>query len=192
VDNAATDLPDRTVLLIPGIGNSGPEHWQSHWETKNRRCVRVLQRDWEHPICTEWIRSLESAVASSGDQVVVAAHSLGCLLVVHWLAGTTLKISAALLVAVPNPNGPNFPPEALGFDAVPRQRLSCPSLVVGSTNDPYCDIEVTKSYADDWGSRFLNLGRVGHINADSNLGEWRLGQRLLRDLLLRDAAKGGE
>ncbi len=46
----------RPVLLVPGIGNSGPAHWQSLWEAKHPAVARVMQRDtlppfsWRFPI----------------------------------------------------------------------------------------------------------------------------------------------
>jgi predicted alpha/beta hydrolase family esterase len=175
-------LEGGTVLLVPGIGNSGPEHWQSYWELRNSNFVRVQQRDWEHPVCSEWADSLEAAVESAGPQIVIAAHSLGCLLVAHWLTRTSLKIAGALLVAIPNPEGPDFPSQAEGFAPLPRQPISCPSTIVASTDDPYGDIDFAHRCADDWGSRFINIGNAGHINASSGLGEWEAGQDLLRDL----------
>ena len=35
------------VLLVPGGGGSGPDHWHSHWEALDPRVERVVQRDWE-------------------------------------------------------------------------------------------------------------------------------------------------
>lgn len=29
------------VLLVPGLWNSGPEHWQSHWERDRPGCATV-------------------------------------------------------------------------------------------------------------------------------------------------------
>ena len=36
------------ILLVPGLWNSGPEHWQSYWERERTDCRRVLQKDWEN------------------------------------------------------------------------------------------------------------------------------------------------
>ena len=35
-----------------------------------------------------------------------------------------------------------------------------------------------------WGSEFVDVGGLGHINADSNLRDWPQGQSLLRKLML--------
>jgi predicted alpha/beta hydrolase family esterase len=169
------------VLLVPGYGNSGPQHWQSLWEAREGY-LRVQQQDWDHPVCAEWIQALDRAVREAAADVVIAAHSLGTLLVTHWLVTAKLRIGGALLVAVPNPEAPGFPPEAQGFAPVSRVRLKCPSIVVASTDDPYGDLRFVGQCAKAWGSRLVNVGKAGHINAASGLGEWSLGHELLQSL----------
>ena len=126
-----------TVLTFPGIGNSGPQHWQTLWEQSHPHFVRLSQRDWDHPVCAEWMSVLESTVEVVASPVVVVAHSLACLALAHWAAQAHSPIQAALLVAVPDPEGSNFPAEALGFSPLPMQKFSFPSIVVASTDDPY-------------------------------------------------------
>ena len=70
-----------SVFMLPGIGNSGPGHWQTLWEQRNPSFVRVQQRDWDSPVCHDWVISLEHAVRAHSADVVLVAHSLGCLLV---------------------------------------------------------------------------------------------------------------
>jgi len=170
------------VLIVPGIGNSGPQHWQSIWEARNPAFVRVTQKDWDHPVRFEWVSSIEQAIAAGGPGLVVVAHSLGCLAVVHWAAGSHLPIKGALLVAVPDPRGPKFPVEAVGFAPVPRRKLAFPSVVVMSTDDPYGSVEYVQGCASAWGSRLVSIGAAGHINTESGLGEWPEGFELLETL----------
>ena len=66
-----------------------------------------------------------------------------------------------------------------------RQRLPFPSLLVGSRNDPYCRFDKAQALASAWGSRFVDLGERGHINAESGLGDWRAGRDLLDELILK-------
>jgi predicted alpha/beta hydrolase family esterase len=42
-------------------------------------------------------------------------------------------------------------------------------------------IERARAFADAWGSMFFDVGRKGHINALSNLGEWEEGRALLKE-----------
>ena len=76
------------VLLIPGLGGNGPEHWQSHWE-KNREdnrpnCRRVPGVNWNTPEKTTWLNALDDAITSCETPPILIAHSLGCMLAVHW------------------------------------------------------------------------------------------------------------
>ncbi|MEW9571487.1 RBBP9/YdeN family alpha/beta hydrolase [Rhodanobacter sp. Si-c] len=168
--------------MLPGIGDSGPQHWQTLWEARNPVFRRVIQRDWDHPVCAEWAIALEQAVAGAGAGAVLVAHSLGALLATHWAAATKLRIKAALLVAVPDPAGPAFPVEAEGF-VVTRRPLPFRSIVVASRNDPYARFAWSQACAAAWGSELVDIGDAGHINAASGFGEWPQGQALLRRLI---------
>lgn len=171
-----------TVLILPGIGNSGPGHWQSLWEKDNPSFVRVQQNDWDRPVCDEWLVVLENYVTRAGTHVVLVAHSLACILVAHWASRSNQNIKGGLLVAPPNPDGPDFPNEAVGFSPVPLRQFRFPSIVVASTNDPYGSPAFAKSTAAAWGSRFVNIGAAGHINSHSGLGAWNEGFSLLQQL----------
>jgi hypothetical protein len=142
----------------------------------------VQQPDWNHAVCSEWIGPLEGAVREAATGVLIVAHSLGTLLVTHWLARTKLRIGGALLVAVPDPEASGFPPQARGFSPICRVRLDCPSIVVASTDDPYGDLPFVQQCAESWGSRLVNIGKAGHINAASGLGQWDRGHCLLESL----------
>ena len=170
-----------SVLIIPGIGNSGPDHWQTLWQQADPALVRIAVDDWDNPICASWVNAIDTQLGERGESVV-AAHSVGCLAFVHWAARHKRRIRGALLVAVPDPAGPNFPPEAKGFSPIPLFKLPCRSILVASQDDPYATPEYSKSCADAWGSTLVAVGRAGHINASSNLGNWPDGLRLLSTL----------
>lgn len=171
------------ALIIPGIGNSGPDHWQSYWEKANPLFTRVRQRDWDRPVCKEWVDALDRALDMVGSDALLVAHSLGCLVVAHWTEMTRREVRGALLVAPPNTEGPAFPQSAVGFAPVPVAKLPFPSIVVASTDDPYGSIGHARSLAGAWGSRFISIGSAGHINSDSRLGNWDAGFALLGSLI---------
>jgi predicted alpha/beta hydrolase family esterase len=173
-------------LVLPGYGGSGPQHWQTLWEARDPAFRRVEQKDWDHPALPEWAQTLERAVAEADGEVILVAHSLACLLVAHWAAmsaqAVKSKVKAALLVGPPDPAGPAFPKDAVGFDPVPAGPLPFRSLVVSSTDDPYATVEFCLRCSQGWGSRFEVIGPKGHINASSGLGEWEAGLGLLAGL----------
>jgi predicted alpha/beta hydrolase family esterase len=170
------------VLILPGIGNSGPEHWQTLWEASDPAFVRVQQSDWDNPDCEEWVAALEDAASHAGPKTTLVAHSLGCLVVASWAAQRHSPIHAALLVAVPNPYGSSFPKEAVGFSQTPTQPFAFRSTVVISGDDPYGSPQHSKSLAQAWGSSVVEIGNCGHINACSGLGDWPEGYELLMTL----------
>lgn len=173
------------VLVLPGYGGSGPEHWQTLWERAHPELRRVEARDWDHPDRREWVAAMEVAVRASGPGTVLLAHSLACLQVVHWAAehaDAARTVHAALLVAPPDPDAPAFPAAATGFSPVPRKPLPFPAIVVGGTNDRYATPEFTAECAKAWGARFVSVGAKGHVNAESGVGEWAEGWELLKSL----------
>jgi predicted alpha/beta hydrolase family esterase len=91
------------VLVLPGWRNSGPEHWQSHWERAQPAYHRVEQRDWEWPARDEWIATLEQEITASDSPVVLAAHSLGCVAAAAWAvaapATSRAHVAGAFLLA---------------------------------------------------------------------------------------------
>ena len=172
-----------SILNLPGIGDSGPGHWQALWEEKDSRFARVKQRDWYKPICSEWVDTLQKAVDAAGPKPILVAHSLGCLLVAHWALVSKTEIGGALLVAPADPHGIFFPQDAIGFSPVPTKPFVFRSVVVSSLDDPFAEAGFAEHCASDWGSRLVSAGPAGHINAESNLGYWPFGFALLEELI---------
>lgn len=166
-------------IILPGIGNSGPAHWQTRWEQADPAFQRFQPASWDQPELEEWIAALDRAVAAQAQPPLLVAHSLACLLVAHWAARRETAIRGALLVAVPDPDGPAFPAEAASFRGVPQRPLPFPALVVASTDDPYGSADHARGRAAAWGAGLVTLGAFGHINGASGLGDWALGRMLL-------------
>jgi hypothetical protein len=172
-----------SVLIVPGLYDSGPEHWQSYWERTRGDCLRVQQRDWQTPARSDWVAALDAAVATFRSPPVLVAHSLGCCTVAHWAQTTKLRARAALLVAPSDVEAPSYPPGTVGFAPMPLERLPFPAIVVASSDDEYVSMERAAAFAQAWGARLVEIGRAGHINSASGLGAWLDGQRLLEELL---------
>lgn len=174
---------ERPVLVLPGFGDSGPHHWQTLWESRHPHWRRVSLGQWDAPVCADWVATLDETVRRCVVPPVLVAHSLACLLVAHWAGQSPALIHAAFLVAVPEAGSAGFPPTAQGFTPVPMRRLPFASMVVASRNDPVGSLTHAQRCAAAWGSRFVDIGEAGHINADSHLGEWPAGLALLRELV---------
>lgn len=172
-----------TVVFVPGIGNSEPEHWQSIWAASLPGSIWVEQRDWDRPIRDEWVAALARDLSRASGPKVIVAHSLGCLVVAEAAeALPAAEVTGALLVAVPDVRGPSFPPAVAGFRPALSLTMPAPSILVASTDDPYGSHAHAEAVARRWGSALVSVGAKGHVNARSNLGEWAEGRRLLERL----------
>lgn len=173
-----------TILTLPGWGGSGPLHWQTLWEKADRGMVRVDQDDWENPDYDSWLGRLEETVTRVGGPVILLAHSLACIVVAHWAKQSAGRCKGALLVAPADVDSPDHTPFTVRmFSPIPLQRLPFKSIVVASNDDPFVDLARAHALATAWGSDFVDAGALGHINAESNLGDWPAGQALLKKLL---------
>src|SRR5690606_41530626 len=96
------------------------------------------------------------------------------------------KVRGALLVAPGDVERPDLAVQIPGWAPIARQVLPFPAVLVGSQDDPYCSFERAQTLAGAWGARFVDSGPRGHINADSDLGDWPEGHALLRALMNKD------
>lgn len=165
---------DCDILIVPGLTNSGPDHWQSRWQAKLSTARRVEQDDWEAPRRDAWVLRLTETVASGARRpVVLVAHSLGVVTVVH--AASSLPrgiVRGAFLVGPPDVEASAIPGLDLAFAPLPRDPLPFPSVLVASRTDPYCSFERAEDFAYAWGSAFVDAGDAGHLNAASGYGPW--------------------
>jgi predicted alpha/beta hydrolase family esterase len=182
-------------VVVPGIDGSDRHHWQSLWEGRwGASAVRIAPASWSTPDLDDWIAAIRSAyeTASRRDsRVVLVAHSLGCWAAAQWLERTHPDGVSAFLVAPPDPRGAGFPSAAAStFLGLAARPLPCPSLLVASSDDPYCDPAVAASFASGWHAQWHLTGRHGHLNSRSGLSDWRAGQELLRTLVDGDLHSG--
>ncbi|EWY38772.1 hypothetical protein N825_11425 [Skermanella stibiiresistens SB22] len=174
-----------TVLILPGLGGSGPQHWQSLWQDAEPSFQRVEQADWDNPDRAAWIANLETAARAAEGPIVLVAHSLACPLVALWAKhGTVAAVRGAMLVAPPDlDSADRVPVEAAGFGPMPLDPLPFPSVVVASSDDPYAELGRTRAFASGWGSEFIDIGPCGHINTESGFGDWPRGLEILAGLI---------
>ena len=169
------------VLVVSGLWDSGPQHWQTQWQKEQPAWARVAHRDFAAPERDEWVAELDAAIAACEGPPVLLAHSLGCMLVAQWaLSGSILQIAGAMLVAPSDVEAPSYPIDANGFVPVPMVTLPFPSLLVASSNDEYAAIARSRAWARAWGSELVEIGDAGHINGDAGYGPWPEGLRLLQ------------
>ena len=172
-------MTSTSIIIVPGWRDSGPGHWQTLWAERLPQARRVVQDDWHTPTRSDWVARLEETVLEQPGPVVIVAHSLGCITTAHMKPEAAARVRGALLVA---PADPERRAVLSDFAPVPYAALPYRSILVASSNDPYCPIRLAGAYARAWGSEFVRLQNAGHINVDSGHGEWPLGRALLQSL----------
>lgn len=178
------------VLVLPGRGNSPPDHWQTHWEAADPRLARVLQREWNTPTREAWVSTLAQVLAARRTPAVLVAHSLAVSLVNHLVDAwptlypqQALPVRGALLVAPSDVEAADYPPGPIGFAPLPLKPLPFRTVVVASTDDPRVTLERARFFATAWGARLEVAGALGHMGSDSRLGHWPQARRWLDELL---------
>ncbi len=167
------------VVIMPGLHDSGPTHWQSRWQALYPEFERVRQDDWETPDLDRWAENLGTILRATPKPAIIAAHSFGCLASVQCASAGIPNLAGMLLVA---------PADPAKFELEKRLaqvRLSIPSILIGSENDPWMHAERAACWAETWGSEFLNAGHLGHINTESGIGDWLFGLAHLQRLAFR-------
>ncbi|WP_341579602.1 RBBP9/YdeN family alpha/beta hydrolase [Microbacterium schleiferi] len=178
-------MQDSSIVVVPGLGGSSADHWQSIWQAQHPAWERTTPASWDEPDIDDWDRAVGAAVQAAGEPAVLVAHSLGCLSVVAFAAHSPERIRGVFLVAPPDPDAPSFPTEAVSFRgaAASHDPLPIPMIAVTSTTDPYCSADRSPHICRRWGAHQIDVGDAGHINVLSGHGPWPEGLDLLRGFI---------
>ncbi len=161
------------ILIVPGYKNSGPDHWQSRWETRIKTARRVVQDEWSKPVVEDWTARMAEEVNKSTRPVVIVAHSLGVATAVQAIPQFKNNVVAGFFVAPPDVSNPKIRPKHLmTFGPYPRDPLPFPSMVIASQNDEFSSFEQAEDIAGAWGSMFIDAGERGHIDDAAGHGPW--------------------
>lgn len=178
-----------SYLFVPGLRDHVAEHWQTLLAAQlpNAYCVPPLEVDGLS--CSARVEAIQRVVKTIEGPLILIAHSAGVIMLAHWAQKYSRPIKGALLAApadVESPFPAGYPTQstlqAHGWLPIPRQPLPFPSLLAASTNDPLASLERLEQLANDWQSRLVNLGAVGHLNPASGFGEWPQAHALLAEL----------
>ena len=171
-----------TILILPGLGNSGEGHWQTNWENEFG-FSRVNQRDWDTPVKDGWVDGIQREVEKHDpSSVILVGHSLACSTIVFWSQKFATKIKGALLVAPSDTESEVYPPGTTGFKPMPLTKLPFRSTVIASSNDQYVSVERANEFANACGSKLILLNDAGHINVAAGFGNWSGGLEFLKEL----------
>jgi uncharacterized protein len=167
------------ILLVPGLHNSGPDHWQSRWHHDFPHWQRMMGLPWDKPDLTVWSAKLASKLRSRRGKAHLVAHSFGALAAIRASKLQPDKVASLFLVAPADPGRFGIADELL---AGPLG--VCAQLVV-SRSDPWMSFERAEYWRRQWQLPLFDAGEVGHLNAQSGHGEWASGLQLLGELYRR-------
>lgn len=184
------ELPgDVTVLFVPGLRDHVEDHWQTHAARALPGSVTIAPLTADRLSRAARVAALDAALNDIEGDVVIAAHSAGCLMVAHWAEHPTRRIRGALLATpadVENPLPPGYPTPAEladgGWCPIARPTLPFPAIVVASRNDPLGSFERIAALAQDWGATLQDGGEIGHLNPPAGFGPWPEGLGLIAKL----------
>lgn len=181
------------TLIVPGLNDSSPDHWQSLLESQNIAARRVTQTDWSRPQIIPWARNVQNAILESDDPVILVAHSFGVLACIVGASRVADRVAGALYVAPADPTkftaaGEILPDEAQDwrtglYNLIPKERLGYLSILAASMNDPYMPFKRAAWWATKWQSRLVTLGFAGHVNVASGHGHWPEGEVLYQEVV---------
>jgi hypothetical protein len=178
-----------TVLFVPGLRDHVPDHWQTLLASEMPGSVTVPPLQEDRLSLAARVEALAAALSGIEGPVILAAHSAGVLIAVHWARRHSRPIKAALLatpadIETPLPAGYPTMHEltAGGWLPIPRVRLPFPTLVVASDTDTLARAARVAELARDWGAECENLGDIGHLNPASGYGRWPTARTLLERL----------
>ena len=169
------------LLVIPGLNDSGPAHWQSWLQGHfSRHAVRVEQDDWASADLARWAQCIEmTLVRHPRSRWVAVAHSFGCLALLRFLAQGGEGVQSALLVA------PADPAKFGLAGKLPQSQLAIPSVLLASETDPWMKFASACAWARVWGSQLLSLGDAGHINTEAGFGPLPQAKALVEQMVQR-------
>lgn len=180
---------DTTVLIVPGLREHVPGHWQTLLQARLPKVRSVPPLTEDKLNLDARVEAIKREVEQIDGPLILVAHSAGVLMVVHWAARYSRPVKGALLATPPDldarwPEG--YPtPQSLaenGWTPLPRRRLPFPSLVAASENDHLASLAAVQRMARDWGGSLVELGCVGHLNPASGFGDWPRADALIRQL----------
>ena len=182
-------LTSATVLIVPGLRDHVAEHWQTLLQARLEKVRSVPPLEENKLSCAARVEAIQAQLMEIDGPVIFVAHSAGVLMVAHWATRYQADIKGALLVAAPDLSATwpeNYPSSstlrAHGWDPLPQGELPFPSIFAASTNDHLASFAASVCMAEAWGSQFVNLGAVGHLNPASGFGPWPQAEAFLKVL----------
>lgn len=88
---------EATVLIVPGLRDAVPQHWQTLLASRLPRVRTVAPMGRHNLDCLQRVEAIEEAAASIDGPIILVAHSGGVVATLHWARLTQRELRGALL-----------------------------------------------------------------------------------------------
>jgi predicted alpha/beta hydrolase family esterase len=174
------------VLIMHGWGNRRwPGHWQRRLATALRESGHVVgypqMPSTDEPVLADWMDvvavELELLHEVRGGDVVVVAHSLGCLTWLHAAAaGRVAGVKRVLLVAPADPDlcgdAPTFQLN-VGQASAALRTAADSTVIVASEADPWLPRGAAATFAKPLDLPLVTIAGAQHFAIDDGWGPWQ-------------------
>lgn len=165
----------KKVLILHGWGGSDEPHWQwwlaGQLKEKNYEVSFPSFPNQDFPDFDEWMKTLEKEYNKFQPDIVVC-HSLANILWFHFAAKNELKELDKLMLVAPVRKTCDIEEIKTFFPyPIPTQLNAKEIIMVGSTNDPYLNVDEAIELHAELNVGLKILDDAGHINAESGFGE---------------------
>jgi predicted alpha/beta hydrolase family esterase len=175
------------ALIVPDIGDSDAQHWQSLWEQSIPRTRRIRLHDWQTADWVKWRNSIIASLISIDEPVVLIAEGFGALAAASVAAEYPGKIIAAFLV---DPSDPD------DFDVrkkIPKQPLPIPTkIVIRNQTDTKAALLAALWSTDLSHSIAIEPATTELVINNSAINFWPEGIRALNRLISKTQRKADE
>lgn len=167
------------VVIVPGLNNSDSLHWQSLWQDQLPDSRRIYIQDWAKADLEKWRQGIIKSLRGLPAPALLIGHSFGALAAASIAKDFPELIAGVLLVAPADPDKFRIAAQ------LPQDLLPVPGVVIASDNDPWMKDSKAAFWSLVWGTDFLRLKGLGHINSQSDIGYWPEGIAQLGKLVRR-------
>lgn len=174
-------MTKKHFLILHGWQGNETNHWQTilaeQLEALGHEVSYPQFSESENPKLKQWLSELQDTIDKIPEnrKVIVATHSLGGALWLHYIAKKPNFKTAMVILSAPPLDNCGIP-EIANFFPIPLKKLSDIELenylIIGSDNDKYIQLYKFKKLAMVLQIPLVILPRAGHINVKSGFGEW--------------------
>lgn len=174
------------ILMIPGRGGAGENHWMSRWASKIASARIVEGIDWLKPDRAAWVERIVAESRLATRPVVLVTHALGAAAALHAAQEMHAGLAGGFFVAPPDLTpSETMAPDLVDFAPYPATKLAFPAITIASRNDPACAYERAEELAAEWNTLLIDAGEAGSIDEASGHGPWPEGSMVFAHYLAR-------